>query len=955
MKTVRKMKSRSRSKLDNPVGFRYLKTDAQAPIDTIPEFHDGGVAHNVEFGVGHPDSAHTQGTASDPFGMNSIMNPQIKPQATFQPMQVGDFKAAKAPVAIPDYAADIAAYDEQYDADRLAADTKFLQAQPEAALKKAPSLEEQIAAGNATNMESDPYTEIDTGVGVGPIEDVPNTQFFNPYGGVDVMGAANIFGQELGKPKGERDALSMIGSGLKIATGLGRSMAAGAGYAKRNDFVLDEFNKKRRSGMLGEPVALRDGGYFEDGGEANERSMGLEGQGMDENQEVLPELLTGDYSTGTENGPSNVEVEKNEYIKTPDGNITKVLGDTHENEGEAMNVAEGTQIVSDNLQPTKEQAAKLKDEYGIKLKAKDTYAKVMDKYYDVIGLKDLIEEEKEIIKSIEAQTKKSKEKGADESTFQINLEFLSSRLKDITDEKKPLQAQAVGMFDNVFKMQEKTKPAEKVQTEFKIGGTVYSQEDILSLAKKHNLDKDRAFEILKKFSKGGSFAEDGLDKDSTEPERERFKEWVATLEKQGFDVPVNLAAEDLGNEAGKVQKWMVQNHPEAVVEFFKTNPLTHKGLRALQTSEKGKGVFKALGLDPSKAPGAYTDQQKAEITKYARQAGAVTREFLLDQFNDNLWDYRNPVVPNRPKVEGVPGNAAGVDDGVADRPRVNGVPGNAMGINTGMGTNRDKVNGVAGNAMGMFENPVSNEIDLRKPLGFAPNIDDPTTESKERAKGKEVYLLPDQTPLSPTGMQPHLKANRRYGRIDAQQITPDAQLTELNRGVGAAMQELDKLPAGQKEAYIMQLQANKQAQTSELLSKTEAANAQFRQTADAFNLRQGDREEEAKWADLLNYEQRSLGALANTEDDFRRYFNTGQERNVANFNNINALNLMNATYENFDITNDGVQVTGRGPTKEEWLNQVMFNQAVPKAEAAKKKAKTTTAKNGGKVRRGRKK
>jgi len=940
MKTVRKMKSRSRSKLDNPVGFRYLKTDDQGPLDTIPEFHDGGEAHNKMYGLGHPDSAHSQGDASDPFGMNSIMNPQVKSQATFQPIQVGDFKTAKTPVATPDYAADIAVYDEQYNADRLAADTKFLQAQPEAPLKNTLSFEEQMAAENAINMESDPYADTTTGTEQ-PIEDIQNTQFFNPYGGVDVMGAANIFGQELGKPKGERDALSMVGSGLKIATGLGRSMAAGAGYSKRNDFVLDEFNKKRRSGMLGEPVALRDGGYFEDGGEANERSMGLEGEGMNENQEVLPELLTGDYSTGTENGPSNVEVEKNEYIKTPDGNVTKVLGDTHENEGEDMNVAKGTQIVSDNLQPTKEQAEKLKDEYGIKVKAKDTYAKVMDKFYDVIGLKELIEEEAEIIKSIETQTKKSKEKGADESTFQINLEFLSSRLKDITDEKKPLQAQAVGMFDNVFKMQEKTKPVEKAQTEFKVGGTVYSEADILAIAKKHNLDKDRAFEILKKFANGGSFAEDGLEKDSTEPERARFKEWVATLEKQGFDVPVNLDANDLGSEAGKVQKWMVQNHPEAVVEFFKTNPLTYKGIRALQASEKGKGVFKALGLDPNKAPGTYTDEQKADLTKAARQAGAVTREFLLDQFNDNLWDYRNPVVPNRPKVEGVKADVVGVDM-QRDLESPLGMRGKASN------TDASKV----GLDLSILNNPVGTEIDLRGPLGVETKLD--TTVDKERVKGKEVYLLPDQTPLSPTGMQPHLKANRRYGRIDAQQITPDAQLTELNRGVGAAMQELDKLPAGQKEAYLMQLQANKQSQTSELMSKTEAANAQFRQTADAFNLRQEDREEEAKWADLLNYEQRSLGALANTEDDFRRYFNTGQERNVANFNNINALNLMNATYENFDITNDGVQVTGRGPTKEEWLNQVMFNQAVPKAEAAKKKTKTTAAKNGGTVRRGRK-
>lgn len=205
-------------------------------------------------------------------------------------------------------------------------------------------------------------------------------------------------------------------------------------------------------------------------------------------------LLTGEYVTGidNENAPKNVEVEVNEWMKFINGDVSKVMGNNHENGGEKMNVEKGTKVISDFTKIGKDNAKYFRDTHEIKVKATDTYAKIMDKLSKKLGISDLVEEEKEIISKVDKQ----RETG-DSSTYDLNMQFLSGRLQEIKEEKKPLEEKRAEMFEDVFSKQEDAKKSEKL----KKGG------EIDKIAKKYGVEPEKAMELIEKYQEGGEAGE----------------------------------------------------------------------------------------------------------------------------------------------------------------------------------------------------------------------------------------------------------------------------------------------------------------------------------------------------------------------------------------------------------------------------------------------------------------
>ena len=81
-------------------------------------------------------------------------------------------------------------------------------------------------------------------------------QFMDVYGGVDIPTAAYTLGE--GIQTG--DALQTVGSSLKLLTGLGRNAFAGAGNAKRNEFILKDAQEKYRDSLTPKPNSFQNGG-----------------------------------------------------------------------------------------------------------------------------------------------------------------------------------------------------------------------------------------------------------------------------------------------------------------------------------------------------------------------------------------------------------------------------------------------------------------------------------------------------------------------------------------------------------------------------------------------------------------------------------------------------------------------------------------------------------------------
>jgi len=576
---------------------------------------------------------------------------------------------------------------------------------------------------------------------------------------------------------------------------------------------------------------------------------------FEEGGDVGEALMTGNYRTGEQDNV-NVEVEENEYMLTPDGELTKVLGKKHEQGGEKMNLPDGTRIVSDHLK-LGANAKGLRDGFDIKVGAKDTYAKAIDKFYEKSGLQGIIDEEQEVIASIKEQKEKMAEEGRDTATRNINLEFLSSKINELNEAKQPLLNAAKLFFEKTYELQEKSKRKPADEEKFEIGGKVYNSDQIVKWGKQFDLSPEKALKAAKMMQGGGEFTDQGV----------AIGRGDQIPLGQHLDAATNLYGEITPEEFEKaktINNWFDWTdfditNPDDILRFQKE---FNKKSKSAKIKEDGK-----FGIQTQSV--FFPFERKAEIDS----AGATLTnpEVLLEV----------PEVIKQKLADGEPLTAE--EQGTVDA-------------------------------------------------------------IEERNANSGVYIMPDQELLPPSGLIPSTKIERRYGRMEAERFTPDQQLSELNRSVDEAMSQLEALPSGQREAAIVQLQANKQQQADRIISETERLNKDLAQKEQSFNIRQGDREVDANAIDVLSFEQRSLGALANTEDDFRRYFNEGQRRNVERFKEIENLNLLNQMYENFDFTNNGVENTvGSGITEEDYMNMIRMQQAINSGGAVS----TQSKQNGG--------
>lgn len=721
-----------------------------------------------------------------------------------------------------------------------------------------------------------------------PIENPEGVSYFNSYAGVDLPTAANIFGQSLG-PEG--DTGTAIASGAKLLLGLGRNITSGLGTAKRNAEALKDFNKNRRLSMLGESQVLA-----EDGGVIKSDLENLFGDieiPMDMESEVDVEVLTGSKVKGTNNGDENVEVEEGEHIQAPGGTPKRVEGKKHSEGGEKMNLENNTEVLSDNLKLNKAQVEAISEDYGFKISTKDTYAKALDKYNKNIGLTDLIEEEESIIKEIKAQKEKAAENSTDEPTLNINLEFLSSKLNDINTQKKELESQSSAVFQQLFQMQEDSKPKEDkepIQTEFNIGGKVYTSDQIVQIGKEYGLEGERALEIIRKMETGGT----------TGPGKGTF-------------VRKKIAEAKVASG-----EW----------EKIGENQYVQKG-----SSEGNKVVYTAAN-----------DEKVLKSYKQVWDEGLVNKELYptYDKFVEAAEAYWEE--NQRP---GDLGTSESFPDRFYYSEDLNKVDTETKGL---VGTEPSV--DVDLNTFGRKYTPSEDGSGTQKSGREDNNTGTEEGNGKEKSKNKgpkfNALLLPENMTLPPTGIQMPLRSNRRYSRLNRTALSAEERLAELNRGVAAAEELIQKLPSGQKEAAITQLHANRQIQADKINSEKEQREDSINLNIDMFNARQQDRQEDADVMDALDYERRAFGALANTESDYRRFFNTVQDRNIRNFNTINSLNLLNQSSENFQFGNNGVEFTGGANlTTEDLVNRARYQRAV----AMSNSNSTPKKRNGGRIKR----
>ena len=860
-------------------------------------------------------------------GLNGV---PTQPQGNFQP---------SAPDLLASYEEDANAVDMQDDINDANADTTFLTNQ----MNKAQKVNTDFT--NRKNWVEDP-DQVNVSEEDEEIEDTQKIQFDNPYGGVDIPTAAQTLGASFsydGDKKGANTARG-VASGLKLLTGLGRNVMSGYGQNKRNQFVTDKENEKQRKANQGQTEILQQGGnitdrdlvsindttgldftqgganslfehmpnetqgettpidfgkyedvgYFSTGEMQNGKRVihntsqnpmnyvdnkrnaleylrELNGDNFDfqyrnntqesaDNEVVsrkkggkvtAAELLTGSVTTGDSNAPHNVEVEKGEHIKdNQSGQVQEVMGKKHSKGGEKMNL-EDHKVLSDFTKIGSNKAKKYRDEFDIKVKSKDSYATVMDKILKKTGYKSITDELTNTIEKTEKEQKSAKDRDS-EATTGINMQHLSGKINDLTNDLKPLEEMKANVFETLFEDQQGSKSKSDIESE------------------------------LTEMKDGG---EKG---DGNDMSREKFKNWIADLRQNGYEGDIDVEAEDIGAEAGKAQEWMIKNKPEVVLKYFRENgqSITAKGMDMLKNNNPG--IFQKAGIDGNKAAASYSEEEKETIRSAMKEEGLYTDEFILEQFNDNKFEYRAPL----------------------------------------MGMQLPQASGRTGDTKELMKRPYSGGT------GEVPTVDG--DKAKREATGDRTALLPSQHTLPPSTMQPHRLGEITPRESEAKLISPTAQIEELNRQAMTARESINTLPDSQRRAALAQLNAQTQQSINQVMSQTNRANAQIEGQNEQANIQRGTK------ADLYNeqaanlHERNQLLAKDNTETDIRNYFNAQNKKQVANYNTINNMNLTNAMYDNFQYDGNGKLIqTGKAPDLK-GLAEYYIGIGYSKTEADKK-------------------
>ena len=259
--------------------------------------------------------------------------------------------------------------------------------------------------------------------------------------------------------------LKGITSGGKALLGGAREVMGGYANQTRNDLIMNEYYRRqirdRKNGNMqnreeGGPIPFfNDGGYLRFLEEGNEQEY-AEMDGQDPREQMsLPQEMTGEFIQQQPDAAGvdpNAEVEDGEFVQHTDGQVQQVEGRSHDEGGERVALEAGTKVVSDKLKLGARNAKKISNEYGITVKAGDTYATALAKYTKKIGLKELNEQQEEYFNKL-----KKDEETRSEATSELNSEFLSEKINRIEQKKSVLEAIRANFTNVVYGLQQESK------------------------------------------------------------------------------------------------------------------------------------------------------------------------------------------------------------------------------------------------------------------------------------------------------------------------------------------------------------------------------------------------------------------------------------------------------------------------------------------------------------------
>jgi hypothetical protein len=188
------------------------------------------------------------------------------------------------------------------------------------------------------------------------------------------------------------------------------------------------------------------------------------------------------------------------------------------------------------------------------------------------------------------------------------------------------------------------------------------------------------------------------------------------------------------------------------------------------------------------------------------------------------------------------------------------------------------------------ETPIVDDITMRK-----PSI--PTR-----------YFTPDVAPLPPTAMMPHFMGQSQFGLAEPVRIGIEQQVQATNDIMRDVNKQVQDLPPQQRALVMSQMQAERGKQLNDAAFQANVTNAQNLANTELFNIGQRDRQSEADIRNKLSFEQRQYTALANTQEEFKRYFDRLNDIRLNEYSINQNLNMLNQIYPDYSLASSGMGI-----------------------------------------------
>lgn len=757
-----------------------------------------------------------------------------------------------------------------------------------------------------------------------------------PYYGADDIGSRfTQMGRGIGRMRSEgygdlstraktANTITTIASGISGIMGLARNVVSGIASEKgtRTNIRLAqerEARQRRQSQM-----------QYKDGG----------GVYLGPNNRFDSGSLTGEYLyplPKSMEDQANVEVEKGEYVTQPGEAPMEAMGQKHADGGTPVSLEQGTKVITDDTTIEPDFAKYIRDTYGIKATPKDTYATLMDRYKAKIGLKSAYDDQKKALEKL-----KKNDKIDDENTRRLNASVLSKAINDSNDTVNGLEGRFTDFANVIYKEQEDRKMKKDEDTYFAKGGEIdniisrsmkeygLTEEDIAE-AKKELLKKVAG--IRQKMEKGGSSLFDYLLTFRPVENKYNNKDNTFGYQRQGQDGSYGGINADERLEYYKTFMPLAydayMSAPKATAAKALQDAIynTTGGWMGLATAENpiianaealrdyttlvSFGGEDSQGNYPEDKKAAYHDRMRDnKFGQYSSSRPMIGLDVVTEEqhkaLNDagithfsQLFSDKNKDVVNKilgedmlkmqalrsmngmegldfildpHKVAPGPMDIGDVEDPDVklDMPELID-PNTLPNTNANTGTNTSKTNNGNGD-----RNIVGGGLDFPEVFRMTPGA--VTTEGLERH-------------YAPT-VDPVLRSADQY-------------MVEANRAFQSQLDQMGNVPDSQRGALSSNLQAIMSSNIGRYINEVEQGNVAQRTWADNVNARTWTDTYDKNIAQRQGYQSRILQALANTDENWARYFDSVNDEIQQKWNTATTMNTLRSIFGDVKIGPNG--------------------------------------------------